>query len=159
VGGWVNPFLTDPKAHWDVKYDAVPLPVGKTGSQVTTLGFNAWGAAAKSKYPKAAAALALFLSSRENEDAILQTGFALPTLKGMENDPFFQGSSPLSKISKLLYEGASYGIPGVWGGKANQKVQKALNDATERAFAKTQTGQQALDQACQEIDAALAAVR
>ena len=158
VGGWVNPFLNDPNAAFGLHYDAVPLPLGKTGVQATMLGFAGWGAAAQSKFPRAAAALVLFLTSRENEGAILQTGFALPSLKGMENDPFFQGSSTLSKISKLLYEGASYGVPGVWGGEANPKIQQALNDATERVFAGMQTGQQALDQACQEIDAALAAV-
>jgi multiple sugar transport system substrate-binding protein len=158
VGGWVNPFLTDPKAAFGVAYDAVPLPVGKTGAPVTMLGFAGWGAAAQSKFPKAAAALTLFLTSRENEGAILQTGFALPSLKGMEDDPFFHGSSALSKISSLLYAGASYGVPGGWGGPANSKIQKALNEATERVFAGEQPGQQALDQACQEIDAALAAV-
>ena len=76
----------------------------------------------------------------------------------MANDPFFQGAGPLSKIAQLLYAGANYGVPGVWGGPANPQVQQALNAATERVFARMQTGQQALDQACQEIDAALAAV-
>ncbi|MEO8288258.1 MAG: sugar ABC transporter substrate-binding protein [Chloroflexota bacterium] len=155
VGGWVNPLLNDPNSSFGIHYDAVPLPLGKTGAPATMVGFAGWGAAAQSKYPKAAAALVLFLTSRENEDAILQTGFALPSLKGMENDPFFQGSGTLSKISKLLYEGASYGVPGVWGGEANPKIQRALNDAGERVFAGVQTGQQALDQACQEIDDAL----
>ena len=122
------------------------------------MGFAGWGAAAQSKFPKAAAALVLFLTSRANEGAILQTGFALPSLKGMENDPFFQGSSPLSKIAKLLYAGASYGTPSVWGGPTNAAIQQALNAAGARAFARMQTGRQALDQACQEIDAALAAV-
>ena len=32
-GGWLIPFLDDPKAAFGVKYDAVPLPVGKTGQQ------------------------------------------------------------------------------------------------------------------------------
>ena len=82
----------------------------------------------------------------------------MPSLKGMENDPFFQGAGTLSKISKLLYAGASYGVPGVWGGPANPQIQQALNEATERVFARMQTGRPALDQACQEIDAALAAV-
>jgi multiple sugar transport system substrate-binding protein len=158
VGGWVKPFLNDPKAAFGVHYDVVPLPLGKTGAKATLLGFAGWGASAQSRFPKAAAALTLFLVSRENEDAILQTGFALPSLKGMENDPFFQDSSPLSKIAKLLYDGASYGVPGVWGGPANPQIQKALNEATDRVFAQQQTSRQALDQACQEIDAALAAV-
>jgi ABC-type glycerol-3-phosphate transport system substrate-binding protein len=123
------------------------------------LGFAGWGASAKSKFPKAAAALVLFLTGRENESAILQTGFALPSLKGMENDPFFKGSGTLSKISRVLYDGASYGVPSVWGGEANAKIQQSLDDAGERALRGIQTGKEALDQACQEIDQALAAVR
>ncbi|HEX6606203.1 MAG TPA: sugar ABC transporter substrate-binding protein [Chloroflexia bacterium] len=159
VGGWINPYLTDPKAAFGVHYDAVPLPLGQGGARATTLGFAGWGAAAQTRFPRAAAALVLFLTSRENEGAILQTGFALPSLKGMETHPFFQGSSTLSRISRLLYEGASYGQPGVWGGPANPQIQQALNEATERVFAGMQTSRQALDQACQEIDAALAAVQ
>ncbi len=157
VGGWVNPYLTDPKGDFDIHYDAVPLPLGKTGARATTLAFAGWGASAKSKFPRAAAALVLFLTGRENQGAILQTGFALPSLKGFDDDPFFEGSSTLSKISKILYDGASYGVPFVWGGEANPKVQRALNEATERVFARMQTSQQALDQACQEIDEVLTA--
>jgi multiple sugar transport system substrate-binding protein len=159
VGGWVNPFLNDPSAGFDLHYDAVPMPLGKTGARSTILGFAGWGASPKSKFPKTSAALVLFLTGRENQEAILQTGFALPSLKGMENDPFFQGSGTLSKVSRVLYEGASYGVPGAWGGEANPKIEQALNDATERVLHGMQTGQGALDQACHEIDEALAAVR
>ncbi|HEX8231361.1 MAG TPA: sugar ABC transporter substrate-binding protein, partial [Chloroflexia bacterium] len=66
VGGWVNPYLTDPKGDFDIHYDAVPLPLGKTGARATTLAFAGWGASAKSKFPRAAAALVLFLTGREN---------------------------------------------------------------------------------------------
>ena len=38
-----------------------------------------------------------------------------------------------------------------------RQIKQSLNDATERVFAGVQTSQQALDQACREIDAALAA--
>jgi multiple sugar transport system substrate-binding protein len=151
-GGWMIPFLNDPKAAFGVKYDAVPLPVGKNGGKADLLFFNAWSASAKSKYPKAAAALALFLASRENEDAILQTGFALPTLQGMENDPFFQGTGTINKISKLIYQTASYGTPSYFGGANDPQVKKSLNDATQRVFAGQQDPKAALDQACQEID-------
>ena len=155
-GGWMIPFLDDPKAAFGVKYDAVALPVGKSGAKADLLFFNAWGAAAKSKYPKAAAALALFLASRENEGAILQTGFALPALKGFENDPFFQKGTVQSKISKLIYETAEYGTPSYFGGINDPKIKKAFKDATERVFAKQQSAKEALDQACQEVDAFLA---
>jgi multiple sugar transport system substrate-binding protein len=155
-GGWMIPFLDDPKAAFGVKYDAVSLPVGKSGGKADLLFFNAWGASAKSKFPKAAAALALFLASRENEGAILQTGFALPALQGFDNDPFFSKGTVQSKISKLIYQTAAYGTPSYYGGINDPKVKKAFKDATDRVFAKQQTAKQALDQACQEIDPLLA---
>ena len=151
-GGWMIPFLDDPKANFGVNYDAVSLPVGKGGGKADLLFFNAWGAAAKSKFPKAAAALVLFLASRENEGAILQTGFALPALKGFENDPFFQKDTVQSRISSLIYAAASYGTPSYYGGINDPKIKKAINDATQRVFAKQQTPKEALDQACQEVD-------
>jgi multiple sugar transport system substrate-binding protein len=151
-GGWMIPFLDDPKAGFGVKYDAVALPVGKNGGKADLLFFNAWGASAKSKFPKAAAALVLFLASRENEGAILQTGFALPALQGFENDPYFQGTGFQNKISKLIYETASYGTPSYFGGVNDPKIKKALKDATDRVYANQQSAKQALDQACQEID-------
>ncbi|MGA7731773.1 MAG: sugar ABC transporter substrate-binding protein [Chloroflexia bacterium] len=154
-GGWMIPFLDDPKAAFGVNYDAVSLPVGKDGGKADLLFFNAWGASAKSKFPKAAAALALFLASRENEGAILQTGFALPALKGFENDPFFQKGTVQSKISALIYAAADYGTPSYYGGVNDPKIKKAFSDATQRVFAKQQTPKEALDQACQEVDALL----
>jgi multiple sugar transport system substrate-binding protein len=156
-GGWLIPFLDDPKAAFGVNYDAVSLPVGKSGGKADLLFFNAWGASAKTKYPKAAAALVAFLASRENEGAILQTGFALPALQGFDNDPFFQKPTVQSKISKLIYQTASYGTPDYYGGINDPKIKKAINDATQRVFAKQQSPKEALDQACQEVDPLLAA--
>ena len=52
VGGWVNPFLNDPNSGFNLHYDAVPLPLGKSGVKTTMLGFAGWGASAKSKYPE-----------------------------------------------------------------------------------------------------------
>jgi len=154
-GGWLIPFVNDPKANFGVKFDVAPLPVGKSGGKADLLFFNAWSASAKSKFPKAAAALVLFLASRENEGAILQTGFALPTLKGFENDPYFQGTDVINRASKILYATAEYGTPDYYGGINDQKIKKAINDATLRVYAKQQTSKQALDQACQEVDALL----
>jgi multiple sugar transport system substrate-binding protein len=156
-GGWLIPFLNDPKAAFGVNYDAVALPVGKTGNKADLLFFNAWAASAKSKFPKAAAALTLFLASRENEGAILQTGFALPTLKGFDNDPYFKGTGVANRASAILYQTAGYGTPDYYGGINDSKIKKAINDATQRLYAKQQTSKQALDQACQEVDPLLAA--
>jgi len=155
-GGWMIPYLQDPKAAFGVNFDGAPLPKGKTGT-ADLLFFNAWAASAKSKYPKAAAALVAFLASKENEGAILQTGFALPAIQGMENDPFFQGTGVVNKISKIIYQTGSIGTASYYGGVNDPKIKKALNDATTRVFAGQQDAKAALDQACQEIDPLLAA--
>ena len=111
----------------------------------------------RASIPKAAAALALFLASRENEGAILQTGFALPALKGFDNDPYFQGTGVENKISKMIYQTGTYGTADYYGGVNDPKIKKALSDATQRVYAKQQNAKAALDQACQEIDPLLAA--
>jgi len=157
-GGWMISYLDDSKAAFGVKYDGAALPVGKDGTtKADLLFFNAWAASANTKYPKAAAALVAFLASKENEGAILQTGFALPALKGFDNDPFFSKGTVQSKISKIIYETGSFGLPSYYGGVNDPKIKKAFSDATMRVFAGQQTAKQALDQACQEVDPLLAA--
>jgi multiple sugar transport system substrate-binding protein len=152
-GGWLIPFMANPTGGFaSVKYDVAPLPLGKTGKPADLLFFNGWGASAQSKYPKAAAALALFLASRENEGAILQTGFALPGLKGFDNDPFFSGTGVVNRASKILYSTAAYGTPDYYGKVNDPKIKKSLTDATQRVYAGQQSSKDALDQACQEID-------
>jgi len=101
--------------------------------------------------------LTLSRASRENEGAILQTGFALPALKGFDNDPFFQKPEVASKISKIIYQTGAYGTPDYYGGINDTKIKKAINDATQRVFAKQQSSKDALDQACSEVDPLLAA--
>jgi multiple sugar transport system substrate-binding protein len=115
---------------------------------------NGWAASARSKYPKAAAALVLFLTSAANQQPILQTGFALPTLKSLLNDPYFQ-QNPAAKV---LAEAPSYGKVAdlVFGGPAKKDdVIKPLNDAMERIFTGAQDPKAALDQGAQEADAVL----
>ena len=62
----------------------------------------------------------------------------------------------VNKISKLLYQTATYGTPDYYGGINDPKIKKALNDATQRVYRQQQTSKEALDQACQEIDPLLA---
>src|SRR5438067_13685221 len=58
----------------------------------------------------------------------------------------------LQHVAMLRGREASYGVPGVWGGQAKPKAQKALNDATERVVARMPMGQQAQG----DVDAGLA---
>jgi len=150
-GGWLIPYLADPKNGFSVKWDVAPLPVGTGGKQGGLLFTNAYGASANTKFPKASAALVQFLAGPEVQGAVLHTGFALPTLKSFSSDPYFQTNDPVAKASRVIYAVGAYGVPDYYGPN-NGKIQDALNHATERFFKKTQTAQEALDQAADEIN-------
>lgn len=154
-GGWMLPFLADPNNGADsMKYTALPLPIPAGGNQATLVFTNGWAASARTKYPKAAAALVLFLTSAANQEPILQTGFALPTIKSLLNDPYFD-KNPNAKV---LAEAPSYGKVAdlVFGGPAKKDdALKPIGDALEQVFSGGADVKSALDQAAQSVDQVL----
>ena len=146
------PFLADSaNGFTDVKFTAAPLPIPAGGKQATLVFTNGWAASARTKFPKAAAALVLFLTSAANQKPILETGFALPTIKSLLSDPYFE-QNPAAKV---LADAPSYGSVAdiVFGGPAKKDdVIKPLNDAMERIFTGAQEIKPALDQGAQEAD-------
>jgi multiple sugar transport system substrate-binding protein len=145
-GGWMVNFMK--QNYKDVQWKAVPLPAGPKG-KADIIFTNGIGVNAKTKFPKAAAAFAIFLTSRENQGEIVKTGFAYsthPDQLGLVVDPndkaISQGSSlPLTRVA-------------YWGpntGKVNDTVSKAM----ERVFAGDQKVDEAFKQAQEEAQAAL----
>ena len=145
-GGWmVNYMRTD---FADVEWKAVPLPSGPQG-KADVIFTNGIGVNAASEFPRAAAALAIFLTSRENQGEIVETGFAYSThpdqidLVVDENDAAIAqgGTFPLTRVA-------------YWGpntGKVNDAVSKAL----ERIYLGDQTVEEAFEQAQEEAQLAL----
>ncbi|HNP72550.1 MAG TPA: extracellular solute-binding protein, partial [Kouleothrix sp.] len=154
-GGWMLPFLADPSnGAQNVKYTAVPLPIPQGGKPATLVFTNGWAASARTKYPKAAAALVLFLTSAANQKPILETGFALPTIKSLLTDPYFE-KNPNAKV---LAEAPSYGKVAdlVFGGPAKKDdVLKPIGDAFEQIFSGGADVKSALDQGAQAADQVL----
>jgi len=152
-GGWLLPFM-DQKAA-DIKYTAMPLPIPAGGKEATLVFTNGWAASARTKYPNAAAALVLFLTSVANQQPILQTGFALPTVKSLLNDPYFQ-QNPNAKV---LAEAPAYGKVAdlVFGGPAKKEdVIKTLKDqAFDPIFTTGADIKSSLDTAAQAVDQTL----
>ncbi|HJZ47342.1 MAG TPA: sugar ABC transporter substrate-binding protein, partial [Roseiflexaceae bacterium] len=153
-GGWMLPFMQQQAP--DVKFTAVPLPLPPSGGKQATLVFtNGWAASARTKYPKAAAALILYLTSAANQKPILETGFALPTVKSLTNDPYFQ-TNPNAKV---LADAPSYGSVAdlVFGGPAKKEdVIKALKEqAFEPIFLNGADIKSSLDTAAQAVDQVL----
>jgi multiple sugar transport system substrate-binding protein len=141
-GGWMVNFMKQNYA--DVDYNVVPLPTGPK-DKADIIFTNGIGVNAKTEYPRAAAAFALFVTGRDNQAEIAKTGFAYPT----RTDQLDLISNP---IDKAIAEGANF--PGTrvafWGPNTG-KVNDAVSQALERVFSGTQTVDESFAQAQKEV--------
>jgi multiple sugar transport system substrate-binding protein len=146
-GGWMISFLG--KDYADVDYKIVPLPAGPQGVS-DVLFTNGIGVNAKSQFPRAAAALAIYMSSRENQEAILQTGFALPVIADLLDHEWFNDHpneaalAEMGKVGKLAYWGPYTG-----------KVQTAVTQSLERVWLQEQEVEPSLQKGSEEVGTAL----
>ncbi len=132
----------------DVEWKAATIPAGAKG-QADVIFTNGIGVNAKTKYPKAAAALALYLTGRDNQGEIVKTGFAYsthPDQVALVQDP----------NDKAIAQGGTFPLTRVayWGantGKINDAVSKAL----ERVFLGDQTVDESLKQLQSDVTAVL----
>jgi multiple sugar transport system substrate-binding protein len=145
-GGWMVNFMRT--TYPDVPWKAVPLPPGPKG-KADVIFTNGIGVNAATKYPRASAALAMFITGSYNQGEIVKTGFAYSTQQSQLNlvvDPNDQaissgGTFPLTRVA-------------FWGpntGKVNDAVSKTL----ERIFLGDQTSDESLAQAQTDVQNAL----
>lgn len=145
-GGWMVNYMRQDFA--DVEWAAVPLPAGPQG-KADVIFTNGIGVNAATQYPRAAAAFAIFLTSRENQGEIVQTGFAYSTHPD-------QIDMVVDPNDAAIAQGGTFDLTRVayWGpntGKVNDAVSKAL----ERVYLGDQTVEEAFAQAQEEVQAAL----
>ena len=154
-GGWLVPFMADPaNGATDLEYTAIPLPIPEDGEQATWLFTNGFAANAKTQYPKAAAAAVLFLAGPENQQALIKSGLASPSITSLASDPYFTEN----QAAKVLVDQGQYGrlADTLLGGPVKKgDVLKPLNEAQERIFLGEQTVKEAMDQAAAEVDQVL----
>jgi multiple sugar transport system substrate-binding protein len=155
-GGWIVPFLADPaNGAADLNYTAIPLPTPEGGEQASWLFTNAFAANAQTQYPMAAAAAVLFLAGEENQQALISSGLAQPTIRSLAEDPYYTDNP----VAATLVEAGEYGrlADTVLGGPVKKgDVIARLNEAQERIFLDAQTVQEAMDQAATEVEEILA---
>jgi len=145
-GGWMVNFMRQTYA--DVTWKALPLPTGPKG-KADVIFTNGIGVNAATKFPKAAAALAIFLTSRANQAEIVKTGFAYSTHPD-------QLDLVVDANDKAIAQGGTFPLTRVayWGtntGKVNDAISKAL----ERVYLGDQTVDEAFAQAQKEVQDAL----
>jgi multiple sugar transport system substrate-binding protein len=146
-GTWMISYMQ--QTYPNVKYNAVIPPSGpKTQADMTFT--NALGVNAATKFPKAAAAFALYFTGVENTLAVQNTGFAFsphPDAVNQVNDPIAKAMLPGGLLPTVKAE--------YWGPYTG-KVETAISNALDRVFLGQQTVSQSFDQAQQEVTSALA---
>lgn len=145
-GGWMVNFMNADYA--DVEWSAVSVPAGPEG-KADVIFTNGIGVNAATEFPNAAAAFALFVTGRDNQAAITETGFAYPTRADQLN-------LITNENDQAISEGGTYDLTRVsfWGsntGRVNDAVSKAL----ERIFLGEQDVEAAFQQAQEEAQLAL----
>ncbi|UCF61515.1 MAG: extracellular solute-binding protein, partial [Anaerolineaceae bacterium] len=145
-GGWMVNYMRNDFP--DVNWKAVPVPTGPVGKG-NVIFTNGIGVNANSQYPRAAAAFAIFVTSRLNQAEIVATGFAYsthPDQISLVIDPndaaiAIGGTFPLTRVA-------------YWGPNTG-KVNDAVSQALERIYLGEQTVDEAFAQAAEEINEAL----
>lgn len=145
-GGWMVNYMRNDFP--DVEWKAVELPAGSQG-KADVIFTNGIGVNASTDFPRAAAAFAIFVTSRENQGEIVKTGFAYSTHPD-------QIELVVDENDKAIAAGGTFEIvhPEYWGPNTG-KVNDAVSQALERIFLGEQDVDESFAQAQQEIQAAL----
>ena len=146
-GGWLIPYLKE--TYPAVEYGTFALPPGPA-KQATLLFTNAWGCAAKTKNADACFLFVKFMTGKDVQKQVLESGFALPARKDLASDPFFQSHAN----EKVLFDSASFAVPWTFG-PHEAKVQEAMNNALGAILLGKATPKEALDKAVAEANTAL----
>ncbi|MBU3114169.1 ABC transporter substrate-binding protein [Clostridium lacusfryxellense] len=137
-GGWLIPFMKDTAP--DLDYGIVELPKGeKQGNMVFTV---AYAMSKNTKKPKQAAEAIKFLTGKESQKMVADSGLAIPTRSSMST--VYAEKFPQRKA---LVDGTVYATPYSYG-KNFSKINIELQKAGERyRLKKNPDGKSALDEA------------
>jgi multiple sugar transport system substrate-binding protein len=142
-GGWLTPYLrpTYPK----INFSVAKMPAGPAGP-ADPVFTNSWSASARTKNPAAAAKLIEFMCGATYQTEVLKSGFALPTLISVQNNPFLKTHPEVSN----LFISYTDGKPGAFG-DYDSVVNKALSDAITAVLLKKATPAQAIANAAKTV--------
>ena len=145
-GGWMVNFMN--QNYPDVDWNSVLIPQGPV-ARADVIFTNGLGVNAATQYPNAAAAFAIYVTGRENQADITNTGFAYSThphqidlVQNPKDQAIAQGG--LLDASRVAYWGPNTG-----------KVNDVVTQALSRVYLGDQTVDESFAQAQEEAQAAL----
>ncbi|MDI6601729.1 MAG: ABC transporter substrate-binding protein [Thermoanaerobacteraceae bacterium] len=141
-GGWMIPFLKDKSP--DLQYGMAELPAGK---QKATMSFTvAYAMNQKSQHKDEAFALLSFLTGREAQQIVVDSGLAMPSRISL-----FDAYKEKYPERAAFIEGADYSVPYQYG-LLGTNLQKAANNASDAVImGQAKSAQEALDAAQKEV--------
>jgi multiple sugar transport system substrate-binding protein len=145
-GGWMIPFMQ--QSFPNVQYGIAPLPKAPNGKRANLLYTNAWAAYSGTKYPDAAWKLIQFLTGAGHQRDVLHDGFALPTIKSLATDSYFQQNPGVA----VLQQGATVGYADFYGA-ADTEIHTDVANALTAIMLGQASAQDALNAAAQKVDA------
>ncbi|HSJ54304.1 MAG TPA: extracellular solute-binding protein [Anaerolineae bacterium] len=145
-GGWMVNFMR--QDYPDVTWEAVQIPAGPV-TRADVIFTNAIGVNAATEFPAAAAALAIYVTSAENQAEIVSTGFAYSTHP--EQADLIQNEQDQAIAAGGLLEDSRVAYWGPNTGRINDSVSQALS----RVYLGDQTVDEAFAQADEEVQEAL----
>ncbi|MFO7584703.1 MAG: ABC transporter substrate-binding protein [Anaerolineales bacterium] len=143
-GGWLIPYLRDQFP--DVNYGVVLPPAGP-GGEGNLIFTVAWAISADTENPEAAWKVIEFLTSEESQQAVLESGFALPSRASLQDSEYLQSNPNSDAIFRGSFEGAQPFFWGAYGSDVNDQMGKAL----ERVFLENQDVSESMKQAAEAI--------
>ncbi|MFC4075672.1 ABC transporter substrate-binding protein [Salinithrix halophila] len=145
-GGWMIPFLKE-KAP-DLEYGIVELPAKEKGMKSSNLAFTvAYVMSKNSKNKEAAFKLIEFLTSKEGQTYVVESGLALPSRKSM-------GEKFIRKYPEreAFVKGAAYAEPFQYGDYGNKFADEASKAAESVVLKQEKSVENALKKAQERVE-------
>ncbi|PKO06325.1 MAG: ABC transporter substrate-binding protein [Chloroflexi bacterium HGW-Chloroflexi-3] len=147
-GGWLIPYLREQFP--GTQYGVVMPPAGPAG-EGNLIFTVAWGISANTKNAEAAWKVVNFLTNEASQRTVLESGFALPTRKSLQNSDYLTNNPNSAAIFNGSFNGAKPFFWGAVGSDVNDQMGKAL----ERVFKEKQAVADAMKQAAEAIRKAM----
>jgi multiple sugar transport system substrate-binding protein len=144
-GPWLIPYLSGQFS--SVQYGIAPVPIAPNGKRADLIFTNSWSAYSQTKYPEAAWELIKYMTGKDVQGSQLHAGFALPSLKSLADDSYFQKQPGF----KTLFEAATYGYADNFGPHTGV-IHDKLDQAVEKVLLGRADAKSALDIAAQQIN-------
>jgi len=146
-GGWLIPYMHD--TYPSVQYGSVKIPKFPS-KQASLLFTNGWGCSAKSKNQDACMLFVKYMTGKDVQQQVLQSGFALPARNDLGSDPAITANPDV----KNLWDSATFAVPWTFG-PHEDKIQSALDTMLQSVLLGKSDVKSALTKAETDVNSAL----